>query len=104
VTAAELFAELDRLIAVAPPADRPAIVVQLAARVAAAGAGLVVPEGANGGGPDEAVDVEEGARRIGMSPRWIYRNAEKLAFVKRQGRRVTCSVAGITAYLQGRRG
>ena len=102
MTTAEVLAELDRVIAAASPAERPALVVQLAARLAAAGAGLVALEKGNGV-PDEAVDIEEAARRLGMSPRYLYRHASKLPFVVRQGRRVTCSSAGITAFLRERR-
>ncbi len=68
--------------------------------------------------PDAAADVnisvEEAARRLGISDRWIYKNAKSrkvgsairpaLPFIRRIGdRRVVCSARGVAEWNAGRR-
>jgi predicted DNA-binding transcriptional regulator AlpA len=49
---------------------------------------------------DDLLKVEEAARRLGMSPTWVYKNAARLPFTHRIGRRtVRFSAAGIDRYL-----
>lgn len=49
---------------------------------------------------DTLVDVAEGARRLGQSEEWIYRNQKRLGFVRRNGRSLRCSVHGLDAYIR----
>lgn len=49
---------------------------------------------------DVLVDVPEGARRIGQSPEWVYRNQTHLPFIRRNGRSIRCSSAGLDAYIR----
>ncbi len=53
---------------------------------------------------DENVSVEEGARRLGVSDRWIYKHADRLPFVRRIGRRVLCSSRALAEWNDRRRG
>jgi helix-turn-helix protein len=69
-----LFAELDRAIAGAAPEERPALVVQLAARVAALGAGLTVPvnEHKDAAEPRPGMlTYQEAARFLNCSPSYV---------------------------------
>jgi hypothetical protein len=94
------FAALDAAIAAAGPQERGGLVVALSARLAALGAGLAqAPQPPVGSVADEGLDVESGARRLSMSPRFIYRHADELPFVRRCGRRLVLSARGIDRYL-----
>lgn len=44
---------------------------------------------------DVNISVQEAARRLGISPRFIYRNARELPFIVGIGRRVLCAFAGL---------
>ena len=53
---------------------------------------------------DESLGVKEAARRLGMSPGWLYRHARDLPFAKRVGpRTLRFSAEGIRRYLTARR-
>jgi excisionase family DNA binding protein len=94
--------QLDAAIAAASPSERAALVVGLAARLAVLGAGLAqAPQPA--ATADENVDVEEAARRLGVSARFIYRHQRELPVV-RMGRRLVLSSRGIDAYIAKRTG
>ena len=97
----ETLAALDVVIAGASVADRPALVVQLASRLAALGAGMAPV--ATTQGVDRNLDVASAAARLGMSEDWLYRNASELPFVVRLGRRLLFSERGIEAFLARRR-
>jgi len=49
---------------------------------------------------DVLVDVPEGARRIGQSPEWLYRNQKHLPFIRRNGRSIRCSSHGLDQYIR----
>ena len=100
VIATELLHGLDEVIASASPADRAALIVGLAARLATLGAGMVQPPQVTGA--DRNLDVNEAAARIGMSAAWVYRNADALGAI-RIGTRLLFSERGIEAFLARRR-
>ncbi len=52
--------------------------------------------------PDELVDVEEAARRLGISTEYLYRHHKKFPFTRREGRKLLFSSAGIAEYLKKR--
>lgn len=97
----EALEQLDAVIAAASPAERAGLVVSLAARLAALGAGLAAPPAVSA--PDEAVDVTEAARRLGVSERYCYRHADQLPAV-RIGRRLVFSSRGIDQFIARRAG
>lgn len=97
--------QLDAAIRDARPEDGPALVVQLAARLAALGAGLTraaVKGTGHATAPEQNVNVEEAARRLGVSRDWIYRT--RLPFKVKIGRRVLCSLAAMERWNRQRVG
>jgi hypothetical protein len=94
------FEQLDAAIASAAPADRPGLVVALAARLAALGAGLATGDSPATTDLDDNLDVKEGARRVGVSLPYFYRH--KWPFVRREGRKWIVSARGIATYLERR--
>ncbi len=101
---ADPLAALDILIAEAPPESRPALVVGLAARIAAVGAGLASREPATINEPDQNIGIEAAAERLGVSTRYLYKNAHTLPFTVRLGRRLVFSTSGIARYIRQRSG
>ena len=93
------LSELDRLISVASPTERAGLVVQLSARLATLGAGLV-PDPAQQ--PERNLDVAEAAKRLGVSERYLYRNAKRLPFARRVGRRLLFSECELSRYMAKR--
>lgn len=53
--------------------------------------------------PDELVDVEEAARRLGVSTEYLYRHHRTFAFTRREGRKLLFSSVGISDYLHRKR-
>ena len=96
-----VFVELDRLIAESSPGDRPALVVQLAARLAQLGAVLALPsqkaEHADEV-PDRNLCARETARRLGVSFPYLYKHASEYPFALRIGRRIVFSARGLAAW------
>jgi hypothetical protein len=92
---------LDEAIERAAPSERAGLIVQLAARLAMLGAKLSSMPTPMLAAPDENVDVEEGARRLGMSVRYVYRHQASLPIV-RIGRRLLLSSRGIDEYIRKR--
>lgn len=93
--------DLRGLVEGAPPEDLPELVGALAAAQARALARLTSPAAVRpvtGSDAEGNVSVEEAARRLGMSDRWVYRNAKSLPFVRRIGRRVVCSARGVAEW------
>ena len=88
-------------------ADIPAALTQLAAVQTALAARLMAapapaPQTDDG---DTMLTTEEAAALLRRSPRWIYRNAHKLSFVKRlSARSMLHSKKGVERYLASRRG
>jgi excisionase family DNA binding protein len=52
--------------------------------------------------PDELLNVEEAARRLGVSPGYLYRNHHRLPFTRHMGRKLLFSANGIEAYIRSR--
>jgi predicted DNA-binding transcriptional regulator AlpA len=97
---------LDRAIGEASPEERPALVVALAARLAQlAAASLTTPAPGTGRfvETDANLSAVEAARRLGISKDWLYRNAERLPFAVRIGRRVLFSARGLERWNAQRR-
>ncbi len=53
---------------------------------------------------ERLLDVDEAARRLGVSPDWLYRRAGKIPFTVRLGRSLRFSAHGIERYIQARQG
>jgi predicted DNA-binding transcriptional regulator AlpA len=84
--------ELDSLVESTPSPELPGLIGDLEAAKAAAWARLTAPttDHAPDAPTPEArnLDATEAARRLGMSRDWLYRNAPRLPFTVRIGRRV----------------
>jgi len=50
--------------------------------------------------PDSLVDVNEAAKRLGMSVSYLYRNHENLPFTRRAGRSLRFSIQGMEEHLR----
>jgi hypothetical protein len=97
---------LDQTIENAPPAERAGLIVQLAARLATLGAALssaAPSQVTSEPQPDTNLDVEEAARRLGVSADWLYRQ-KALPFRLNVGRRVLFSARGLETYRARRMG
>lgn len=49
--------------------------------------------------PDELIDVAEAARRLGVSPEYLYRNHNRLPFTRHAGRKLLFSSKGIEHFI-----
>jgi hypothetical protein len=49
---------------------------------------------------DELIDIEEAARRLGVSSSYLYRNHEQFSFSRRVGRSLRCSSQGLQSYIE----
>jgi excisionase family DNA binding protein len=104
LTASSLRDELARVIANTSPEELPALVGALTemeerARLRIRGVSSCAP-GARS--RDTYLTVEEAARRLAMSRDFIYKNAERLPFVIRVGRRLRCSETGMERWAKAR--
>ena len=54
--------------------------------------------------PDKNISVEEAAGRLGVSKDWLYKNASKLPFAVRIGRRLLFSNRGLERWNHQRQG
>jgi excisionase family DNA binding protein len=92
---ADPLAALDAAIEAAAPGERAALVVSIAARLAALGAGLAeaAPSPATAEA-DRNLSIAEAAKRLGVSARYLYRHADELHAV-RIGRRLLFSARGL---------
>jgi excisionase family DNA binding protein len=52
------------------------------------------------GPPDEFLDVASAAKRLGVSEDYLYRHQRKFPFVRRIGRKLLFSSAGIAGYMK----
>ena len=89
---------IDRAIQEAGPRDVPAIVAALSARVGAVSARMMLlPDESRDKGveTDANLSTKEAARRLGVSPAWLYKNASRLPFTVRIGRRLLFSASGL---------
>jgi predicted DNA-binding transcriptional regulator AlpA len=89
-------------VADVPVEALPALALQLAALQAAVAARLV-GELRREDGPDRLLTVKQAAPVLGMSADWLYRNADRLPFTRRTGRRtLRFSERSLTRYLADR--
>jgi hypothetical protein len=98
-----ILSDLDRAVASAEPAARPALIVALAARLAALGARMVTPHELVPQPADESLDVKEAARRQGVSEDYMYRWKD-CPFRRHTGRRVMWSARGQAEWFRRRTG
>jgi excisionase family DNA binding protein len=80
------------------PAELPELIGALAQINAVATARLTTP--AVTAKPDELLDIEETARRMGVSRDYLYRAHRRLSFTRRQGRKLLFSSSGLDNYLK----
>jgi hypothetical protein len=96
------IAELIAAIAQLDPADAPAVLAAVAARLAEAHA-LPEPPVENGAYDDRNLTIEETAARMRRSTKWLYRHRATLPFVRKLGpRSYICSEQGLTRWLARR--
>ena len=76
------------------------IALHLAALQVAVATRLAAPRGRDDG-PDRLLRVKEAAALLGMSPDWLYRNADRFRFTVRNGRSLRFSERGLRRYLAG---
>jgi excisionase family DNA binding protein len=107
---ATLVADPSRLDAVAP-ADVPALLGAVAELEARLWVRLQTPtvapslpsRGGNGNGADRLLTVDETAKRLGVSRRWVYRRADELPFARRiAGGLLRFSERGLERYQDSR--
>jgi hypothetical protein len=98
--------DLARLVDEARVEELPALVGALAQAQAVALARLTTPrhENPETGCQEGNVSVEEAARRLGVSPSYLYKNAKSLPFVVRIGRRLVCSPTRLEKWTRSRLG
>jgi len=58
---------------------------------------LAAPSGPEAG--DTLLTVKKAAERLGVSPDWLYRRADRLPFTRRLGRQLRFSSRGLAEYL-----
>jgi hypothetical protein len=102
----EVFAELDTVIRDATPEERPRLVVQLSARLAALGAGMATPAKGQESKeqPDLNLDVTEAAKQLGLSESYLYQHSRELPFAIKHGRRLLFSSRGLERWNRQRMG
>jgi excisionase family DNA binding protein len=88
------------------PEGLPSLIGQLEGAKAAAWTRLTAPRKDGGtdpaNGDDRNLDAAEAARRLGISRDWLYRNAARLPFAVRIGRRVLFSAQGLDRWNRSR--
>jgi predicted DNA-binding transcriptional regulator AlpA len=98
--------DLAAIVREAGPEDLPRLIGDLEAAKAAAWARLAIPAAAKtteaGPTADMNVDAREAARRLGISRDWLYRNATRLPFTVRIGRRVLFSTPALERWSRSR--
>lgn len=101
-----LARQLLQAVAEASPSELPALVGALAQAQAVALGRLTTPrpEGHEVDVRDGNISVEEAARRLGVSPSYLYKNARSLPFVVRIGRRLVCSPSRLERWNRARLG
>ena len=82
-----------------PAPELPELIGSLAELQAICMARLAAPAIASRGAEDQLLTVSQAAERLGMSANYLYRHSESLPFVRRIGRALRFSSAGIDAYI-----
>jgi Helix-turn-helix domain len=52
--------------------------------------------------PDESLNVKQAAKRLGISPSYLYKNHSRYKFARHEGGRVVFSASGLERYLQSK--
>ena len=91
--------QLDEVIAAADQGERAGLVVQLASRLASLGAQLSAAPVERSG---ENITIAEGAKRLGVSCRYLYRHGAALPFVVKIGRRRLVNEGLLEAFVRRR--
>ena len=82
----------------------PAVVAALSARIGAASARLLSTPAPSSNDHDTNLDVRAAAERMGVSTALLYKNAKRLPFTVRVGRRVLFSAHGLDRWIKQRAG
>jgi hypothetical protein len=97
--------DLVDLVARARAEDLPRLIGDLEAAKAAAFLRLTSPAAATRPTPTAGnLSVDVAAKRLGVSPAYVYKNAATLPFVVRIGRRVVCDAAALEKWARQRPG
>lgn len=102
------LAELKEEIGDLSHEEIPAVLGELEELKAVAWAQLLIPT--NGRNPsglkaaDELLKIQEAARRLELSPDYLYRHSRQLPFTVRIGRRLRFSAQGIERFIRLRQG
>ena len=105
----DLQANLDaigRALLVLPPSDLPGILGELERLKAAAWmrTTLPAPYSEDRDAPEANLSAQKAARSLGVSLAWIYKNARRLPFTLRIGRRLLFSARGLERWNKQRQG
>jgi hypothetical protein len=88
--------ELIAAIAEIDPADAPAILAAVAAKLSQVRPAPAQPASNRNGADDDAITVEDAARMLCRSPKWISRHRAQLPFLRKLGpRSYVCSRAAL---------
>lgn len=99
-----MFAALDDGIRKAAPEDRPALLIQLAARIVKVTALGLPTLAADARAPQSRnLSAKEAAKRLGISEPMLYKHADEFPFTVRIGERVVFDSAGVEAWNKGQR-
>jgi predicted DNA-binding transcriptional regulator AlpA len=82
------------------PDELPRLLGDLETVRAVAWSRLTAPAPATQQARDELLDVEEAARRLGVSASYLYRSHRRFAFSRKLGRSLRFSAQGIESYIQ----
>lgn len=91
-----------KLVGDLPPEDLPRLLGDLR-EIEATALGRLSVRAAQSAQPDELIDVEEAARRLGVCRSWLYHHHRNLPFGRRMGRKLVFSSLGIERYIRARR-
>jgi hypothetical protein len=83
-----------------PPDQLPQFIGELAEVSAVCFARLATPDVEVK--PDESLNVKTAAKRMGISPSYLYKNHARYKFARKEGGRVVFSVNGLENYLQSK--
>ena len=103
-----LLSDPERAVADIPPSEIPGLLVRLSTLLTALAARQAHPATGSDRKPqpnrDANLSVKEASLRLGMSKDWLYRNASRLPFTVRIGRRVLFSAQGLERWSRQRQG
>jgi len=83
-----------------PPEELPRLLGDLEELRCMAMARLIVPASPEERPNAELVDIDEAAKRLGMSASYLYRNHRQFSFSRKLGHALRFSAEGIASYIQ----